>query len=151
MLCLVPDVSSTCSETEKLVQSRLQHLESSWGTHHQKQVTLHWHKEISSVQTAASGQQLRYPSPEACPLHWHKEISSVQTAAPGQQLRCPHQKQVTLHSDKETSSVQTAARWQKLRYQSPETTSTIPSIINYEMNIQLLHLGTHSYSLIWHA
>jgi hypothetical protein len=69
MLHLVPDVqSSTCTETEKLVQSRLQGLENRWGTQHQKQVTFHWHKEIISVRTAASGQQLRYVSREASPV-----------------------------------------------------------------------------------
>jgi hypothetical protein len=72
-----------------LIQKLVLHLDNSWDTHHQKQVTLHWHKEISSVQTAASGQQLRYPSPEAWYLVLTQEISSVQTGAPGQQLRHP--------------------------------------------------------------
>jgi hypothetical protein len=40
MLHLVPDVqSSTSTETKKLVQYRLQHLDNSWGTNHQKRVT----------------------------------------------------------------------------------------------------------------
>jgi hypothetical protein len=160
---------SPCTHTKKLFLSRLEHLGNSWGTHYQKQVSLHWHKEISAVQTAACGQQLRYPSPEPGTLHSHKEISSVQTASPGQQLRYPHQKSCctqskkliqsrlqhvdnswgthhqkpgTLHWRKGISSVQTAPTWQKLRYRSPETRSAIPSTINYKMNIQLLHLCT---------
>jgi len=146
---LVPDVrSSTGTETEKLVQSRLQCLENSWGTHHQKQVTLHWHNEIISVRTAASGQQLRYPSPEAShlavirklvlsrlehldnswgthhqkqvSLHWHKEISSVQLQHVDNSWGTCHQKQVSLHSHEEIISVQTGAAGQQLRHPSPE-------------------------------
>jgi len=174
---VVPDVwSSTCTETEKFVQSRVQHLENSWGTHHQKQVTLHWHKEIISVRTAASGQQLRYPSPEAShlaltrklvlsrlehldnswgthhqkqvTLHWHKEMSSVELQHVENSWGMCHEKQVPLHSHKEISSVQTASPGQQLRYPHQKSGCTQSKKL---IQSRLQHVdnswGTHHQSL----